>query len=78
MADKERITTTEANIDFANVAKMAEQEGHVYLYENNEPKMLLINLDKEPQIQMTEEEKFEFVTHRILREHIEAFKELAK
>ncbi len=34
--------------------------------------------DAEPQDEMTEDEKINFVAARILREHIEAFRELAK
>ena len=36
------------------------------------------NLDTEPQIEMTEDEKLDFVAQRILREHKAAFEELAK
>jgi antitoxin Phd len=38
----------------------------------------VIDLDTEPQIEMSEEEKLEFVAGRILREHRAAFEELAK
>ena len=38
----------------------------------------MIDLDTEPQIEMTDDERFEFVAKRILREHSAAFKELAK
>ena len=73
-----KYTTTDANHDFSRIAKIAEEDGHVVLFENDQPKIMVIDLDKEPQIQMTEDEKFEFVTKRILNEHIEAYKELAK
>lgn len=72
------VTATEANQNFSRVAKQAEQKGHVVIFKNNRPKMLVIDLDTEPQIEMTEDEQFEFVTRRILTEHLEAFKELAK
>jgi antitoxin Phd len=38
----------------------------------------VIDLDVEPQIEMTEDEKITFVAERILREHKAAFQELAK
>ncbi len=72
------VTATEANQNFSRVAKQAEQKGHVLIFKNNRPKMLVIDLDTEPQIDMTDDEKFEFVARRILTEHIAAFKELAK
>ena len=42
------------------------------------PKLLVIDLDTEPQIEMTADEKLQFVAERILREHRAAFEELAK
>ena len=75
---KGQLTTIDARRDFSEIQKIAEEDGHVVLFENDQPKIMVIDLDKEPQIQMTEDEKFEFVTKRILNEHIEAFKELAK
>lgn len=72
------VTATEANQNFSKVARMAEKKGHVVIFKNNRPKLLVIDLDTEPQIDMTEDEKFEFVAARILREHRAAFEELAK
>lgn len=72
------VTATEANQNFSRVAKMAEQNGHVVIFKNNRPKILVIDLDTEPQIEMTEDERLEFVANRILKEHRAAFEELAK
>jgi antitoxin Phd len=71
-------TATEANQNFSRVARLAEEKGHVVVFKNNRPKLLVIDLDTEPQIDMTEDEKLEFVAERILREHRAAFEELAK
>jgi len=72
------VTATEANQNFSKVARMAEKKGRVVVFKNNRPKLLVIDLDTEPQIDMTEDEKLEFVAARILREHRAAFEELAK
>lgn len=72
------VTATEANQHFSRVARMAEKKGRVVVFKNNRPKLLVIDLDTEPQIDMTEDEKLEFVAARILREHRAAFEELAK
>ena len=72
------VSATEANQNFSRVARMAEARGHVVVFKNNRPKLLVIDLDKEPQIDMTEDEKLDFVAARILREHRAAFEELAK
>ena len=72
------VSATEANQNVSKVAKLAEKKGHIVVFKNNRPKLLVIDLDTEPQIEMTEEEKFDFVTSRILRDHRAAFEELAK
>ena len=72
------VSVTEANQNFSKVTKLAEKRGKVVVFKNNRPKYLVIDLDKEPQIEMTEDEKLEFVAARILREHKAAFEELAK
>ena len=72
------VTATEANQNFSKVAKLAEKKGRVVVFKNNRPKLLVIDLDTEPQIEMTEDEKIDFIAARILREHKAAFEELAK
>ncbi len=72
------VTATEANQNFSKVARMAESKGRVVVFKNNRPKLLVIDLDTEPQIEMSEDEKLEFVAARILKEHKAAFEELAK
>ena len=72
------VTATEANQNFSRVAKLAEKRGRVVVFKNNRPKLLVIDLDIEPQIEMSDDEKLEFVASRILREHRAAFEELAK
>ncbi len=72
------VTATEANQNFSRVARLAEKRGRVVVFKNNRPKLLVIDLDTEPQIEMSEDEKLEFVAGRILREHRAAFEELAK
>ena len=67
------VTATEANQNFSKVARMAEKYGRVVVFKNNRPKLLVIDLDTEPQIEMTEDEKIDVVAARILREHKAAF-----
>ena len=71
------VTATEANQNFSRVAKLAEKKGRVVVFKNNRPKLLIIDLDTEPQIEMTADEKLDFIAARILREHKAAFEELA-
>ena len=72
------VTATQANQNFSKIAKMAERKGHIVVFKNNRPKLLVIDLDTEPQIEMSDDENLEFVARRILREHKAAFEELAK
>ena len=72
------ITASEAIQDFSKVAEIAGKYGRAVVFTNNRPKYLVIDLDMEPQIEMTEDEKFNFVAERILREHKAVFQELAK
>ena len=67
------VSISEANQNFSRVAKLAEKKGRVVVFKNNRPKLLVIDLDTEPQIEMTEDEKLDFVAARILREHKAAF-----
>ena len=71
-------TATEANQNFSRVARMAEKRGRVLVFKQNRPKLLVIDLDTEPQIEMSEDEKLRFGAWRILNEHRAAFEELAK
>ena len=59
------VTAAEANQNFSRVAKLAEKKGRVIVFKNNRPKLLVIDLDTEPQIEMTEDEKIDFVAARI-------------
>lgn len=72
------VSATEANQNFSRVTRLAEKRGHVVVFKNNRPKYLVVDLDAEPQIEMTEDEKIDFVARRILQKHLAAFKELAK
>ena len=72
------VTLDTAKSNFSKIAKLAEEKGHVAVLQNGHPKLLVIDLDTEPQIEMSEDKKFEFVAARILREHRAAFEELAK
>ncbi|MBR3083842.1 MAG: hypothetical protein IKH03_04650 [Oscillospiraceae bacterium] len=78
MESKAIITDAQARQDFSRVVQIAAERGRVYVLQNDRPKLLVIDLDVEPQIELSEEEKFQLVTQRILREHRAAFEELAK
>lgn len=72
------MSITEVNQNFSSAVRKVEKNGKVYIFKNNKPRFLLIDLEQEPEIEMTDEEKIEFIGRRILKDHKKAFEELAK
>lgn len=72
------VSVTEANQNFSRVTRIAEKHGQAILFKNNRPRYLLIDLENSPIIDMTEDEKIDFVASRVLKKHKNAFLELAK
>ncbi len=72
------ISMTEANQNFSKASKTADKFGEAIIMKNNKPKYVLINFEDSRYMKLTEDEKVEIVAKRVLNEHIEAFKELAK
>ena len=64
-------------MDIEKLMKDATENGHV-VFSHGNTEYMLVNLEVEPMIEMTEDEKIEFVARRILRDHHAAFEELAK
>ena len=71
-------SVTEANQNFSKVSRLVDQNGEVVLFKNNRPKYMIVDLDESPIIEMTDDEKIDFVARRILKKHKKAFMELAK
>lgn len=72
------ISISEANQNFSKVARMVERTGSVYIFKNNKPRYRLVDLEHDTSIEMTDDEKIDFVAARVLREYRRAFEELAK
>ena len=72
------VSISEANQNFSRVARLAESRGTVVIFKNNKPKYKLTDLEQEPEIEMTDDEKIDFVAARILKKYHKAFEELAK
>lgn len=72
------ISVTDANKNFSSATRIADQNGQAVIFKGNKPKYLLIDIEQNPVVQLSEEEKIELVGKKILKEHIDAFKELAK
>ena len=62
------VSISEANEDFSRVILLVENYGRVVILKDNKPKYLLIDLDRESLIyDLTEEEKLEIASKRIMR-----------
>lgn len=72
------VPISEANQNFSKVARMVEKSGTVYIFKNNKPKYKLTDIESDTTIEMTDDEKIDFVAARVLREYRRAFEELAK
>ena len=73
------VPISEADKDFSHIMHMADIHGRVVILKDNKPKYLLIDLEQETLIyDLTEEEKLEIASKRIMRQHKSAFEELAK
>lgn len=72
------ISVTEANKNFSKATKIADNYGQVTILKGNKPKYVLIDIEQNPQLEMSQEEKIEYLGKKILKEHLNAFKELAK
>jgi len=72
------VSVTEANQNFSRVTRIAEKNGQAVIFKNNRPKYLLIDIDSSPIIEMTDDEKIDFIAARILKKYKPAFMELAK
>ena len=71
-------TPSSTNQNFSRVTRIADQNGQAVIFKNNRPKYLLLDIESNPQIEMTDDEKIDFVAARILKQYKPAFLELAK
>ena len=72
------LSITEANQNFSKATNLADLKGQIYIFKRNKPKYVLINLEESPIIEMSDDEKIDFVALRILKRFRPAFEELAK
>ena len=70
---------TQANQNFSQVAKTAEEKGEAIIFKNNKPKYLVIDIEKNGSLlELSEYETIDIVAKRILEKYLPAFKELAE
>ena len=72
------ITVTEANQNFSRATRIADEYGEAIVFKNNRPKYKLVNLELEPDLELTDDEKIDIVARRVMKRFKPAFLELAK
>lgn len=72
------VSITEANQNFSRVTRIAEKNGQAIIFKNNRPKYMVVDLEKSPVLELTDDEKIDIVAARILKRYKPAFEELAK
>lgn len=73
------VSISKANKSFSYVARIAAKYGRAVILKDTKPKYLLIDLEQESLIyDLTDEEKLEIASKRILKQYKPAFEELAK
>jgi len=72
------VSVTEANQNFSRVTRIAEKNGQAVIFKNNRPKYMVIDLERSPVLELTDDEKIDIVAARILKRFKPAFEELAK
>ena len=69
---------TEANQNFSKVAKIADKSGSAVIFKNNKAKYLVLNVEENPYIELTDDEKIDIIARRVLEKYRKDFEELAK
>ena len=72
------VSISEANQNFSRVARIVDKNGEVVIFKNNKPKYRLVDIESDTTIEMTDDEKIDFVAARVLKQYRRAFEELAK
>ena len=68
-----------ANQNFSVITRKVDKDGKAILLKNNKPKYVVLDINSaEVLFDLTEDERFEIITKRILEKYLPAFKELAK
>lgn len=72
------LSTTEVNQNFSKATKLVERAGSVVIFKNNKPRYMLIDIESNPVIELTDDEKIDIVARRILKKYRRAFEVLAQ
>ena len=72
------LSITEANQNFSRATRIVDKQGSVVIFKNNKPKYMIVSWEDSQALALTDDEKIDVVSRRILNKHRKAFEELAK
>jgi antitoxin Phd len=75
---KDLISLSEANQNFSKVARTVDEKGSVIILKNNNPHYIIIDFRKFEQLGLSANEDLKSIANHILKDNLEAFKELAR
>lgn len=75
---QEMISVSEANQNFSKATRIVDKTGKAVILKGNRPKYLLIDIEADPRLLLSDDEVIGISATRIFKNHRAAFEELAK
>ena len=75
---KSLVSISEANQNFSKVARLVDENGTAIILKNNVPRYIVMEFSEAEKIQEADDEDITKLSHRIIEQNKEAYKELAK
>ena len=75
---EQMISMSEANQNFSRATRIVDKAGKVVILKGNRPKYLLIDIEADPRLLLSDDELIGISATRIFKNHRAAFEELAK
>jgi antitoxin Phd len=72
------VSITEANQNFSRVARLVDQTGAVLVLKNNTPRYVILDFAQIQDEETAPKDEVLSIARRILKDHLSAFRELAK
>ena len=72
------ISITEANQNFSKVTRVVDEHGTAVILKNNVPRYLVIDFSKAEEQNVADVEDVTAISERLIKQNMDAYKELAK
>ena len=72
------VSITEANQNFSKVTRVVDKHGTAVILKNNVPRYLVIDFSKAEAQKIADVEDVSTISERLIKQNMEAYKELAK